>query len=338
MPTPKRRSPKPQPPFLLTARDLDLLESVSAARYLAIDALEWLHFPLWRERYAAWQAQGGDSRYMASSHAYRRMRALIGAGYAERVVRTAEHGVSYYQRVPDVYELTLKGAQLLHAERDVPLDQLHYGTGRKKAASTLEHHVLVGRVYAALRCRFEEKPELQFTEWRSEHDFQRDHDRFPVWTPQYNGAGTRQEEGLQPDGAFVIVREGRRSVFFIEVERDQPTKKWRDKIYAYEAYNGSPQVKARYGKLTFTMLGVALNEHHQRRLLEATGESLALLYSDPQRRAEAQQRYYISHMGLVHPTTIGRGWGTLTNVTPVERGGVVPWGVQVETRDHVLIR
>jgi hypothetical protein len=337
MPRPPRSTP---PGFVLMARDLDLFQSLSDARYLTIEQIEWLHFPIWRERYGQWhqaQAAGNTTPYAPSTNAYRRMRALVGQKLVRRIVRPAMLAVDTYRREPDLFFLTEKGAQLLAEHRGLDLAELHYGEPRQRSYLMLQHHVAVGQVYAALRSRVDAKPGIAFTHWRSEHHAAKDFDRLTMRVPQPDGTHRTQETGIQPDGAFFIEYDGGRTLFFLEVERDQPLKKWKEKVYAYEAYSRSAQMQARYGTREFILLGVALDATHQRRLLEATGEAIAGLYTDPVYRMQAYDNYLIGHMGCVHPTRIGAGWQRLQRIEVVERGGVAPLGVRVEVGEHVLI-
>jgi hypothetical protein len=324
----------------LMSRDLDIFWSLHEARYLTIEQIEWLHFPQWRDRYEQWQAAqavGECKPYIPTTQAYTRLRLLQGNGYVRRIVRPAMLAVDTYRREPDLFFLTEKGATALAEQRGVELEQLHYGEPRQRSYLMLQHHVAVARVYAALRSRIDAKPGIAFTHWRSEHHAAKDFDRLTMRVPQPDGTHRTQETGIQPDGAFFIEYDGGRTLFFIEVERDQPLKKWKEKVYAYEAYKRSAQLHARYGEQRFFLLGVALDAHHQRRLLEATGEALAGLYTDPANRMKAQTTYLIGHMGCAHPTRIGAGWQVLQRIEVVERGGVVPLGAKVEIEDYVLI-
>jgi hypothetical protein len=324
----------------LTPRDIDILWSLHEARYLSVDLIEWLHFPQWRDRYAQWQqahAAGSPKRYMPVAQAYHCLRRLEQAHYVRRIVRPALLAVDYYQREPDLFFLTEQGAEVVAAARGMELDEILYGQPRQRSYLMLQHHVAVARVYAALRSRIDSKPGIAFTHWRSEHHAAKDFDRLTMRVPQVDGTHRTEETGIQPDGAFFIEYDGGRTLFFLEVERDQPLKKWKDKVYAYEAYGRSPQLQARYGTSEFVLLGMALDPAHQRRLLEATGAALAGLYTDPAQRMQAQENYLIGQMGCAHPTRIGDGWQVLQRIEVVERGGVAPLGVRVEIGEHVLI-
>ncbi|HEY0770295.1 MAG TPA: replication-relaxation family protein, partial [Sphingobacteriaceae bacterium] len=297
-------------------------------------------FPQWRDRYAQWQqAQeaGSTKRYMPVAQAYHCLRRLEQAELVRRIVRPAMLAVDYYQREPDLFFLTEQGAEVLAAAKGLGLEDILYGQPRQRSYLMLQHHVAVARVYAALRSRIDAKPGIAFTYWRSEHHAAKDFDHLTMRVPQPDGTHRTQETGIQPDGAFFIEYDGGRTLFFLEVERDQPLKKWKEKIYAYEAYSRSAQMQARYGTREFVLLGVALDATHQRRLLEATGEAIAGLYTDPLYRKQAQNNYMVGHMACAHPTRIGAGWQVLNRIEAVERGGVAPLGVKVEIGEHVLI-
>src|SRR5262245_27943120 len=52
---PKRRGPRGIGRAIqIQERDLDILYSLSVGRYLTAPAIEWLHYPGWRERYKAY--------------------------------------------------------------------------------------------------------------------------------------------------------------------------------------------------------------------------------------------------------------------------------------------
>jgi hypothetical protein len=253
--------PKARRPLrvVLTPRDGEILWSVHQARYLSVECIEWLHFPQWRDRYARWQqaqADGNAQRYKACTQAYTRMQQLEAAGYVGRVVRPTTLAITTYQREADLFFLTRQGAEALAAWREMPVETLHYGEPRLRSFLLLMHHEAVGRVYAALRGKLALRADLQFTDWRSEHDFQREHDTIPVATPQPDGRLVTEEQGIQPDGGFFLHHPGGRTLVFLEVERDQPLAKWRTKVWAYEAYAGSAALRERCGGAPVLYLGV----------------------------------------------------------------------------------
>src|SRR5258705_8630799 len=87
---PKRRAPRGVGrPIQIQERDLAILASLSVGRYLTAAAIEWLHYPGWRERYKAYlERQKADESlcYRPLNHVYRRLVALR-AGDAPLVYR-----------------------------------------------------------------------------------------------------------------------------------------------------------------------------------------------------------------------------------------------------------
>src|SRR6266542_2460706 len=78
-PAKRRHSRGVAVPIRLQARDLDILGSLSVGRYLTVPAIEWLHFPAWRERYKAYLEQRKTDPAVAfypKSDVYRRLVAL----------------------------------------------------------------------------------------------------------------------------------------------------------------------------------------------------------------------------------------------------------------------
>lgn len=321
--------------LVITPRDLQMLASLNAARFLTVEALEWLHFPTWCDRYAKWQvkaARGTTRHYMPSAQLYSRLRRMEAAKLVRRIYRPIALAVSVQKRDADLWLLAEHGADLLAAYGGIERDQIDAPALRLRSTYTLQHSAEVGRVYAALRSKIETKPAIAMSDWRSEHETAKDFDRVQVWLPQADCSGRCDVRGIQPDGVFYIDHQRGRTLFFLEVERDQPLAKWREKIYAYEAYRLTDVFPARYGLTTFTLLGLAEDEHQQQRRLQATAEALMLLYPDVEQRQRAQTRYFVSHLGRAHPTIIGTGWLKLTEVA-MGAGR----GVRMATTEHVLL-
>ena len=186
------REPNPAPRFHPTPRDLEMLWSLSQARYLTAEELEWLHFPTWRTRWTAWHAKhtaGDPARYLPSAQLYSRLRGMEALKLIYRLKRPTMLAVSTFRREPDLFFLGERGAELLANTWGLEPETLHYGTPRERSYALLPHQAAVGRAYAALRSRIEEKEGLQFSDWRSEHDFGRDHDRINGFVPQGEGGG-----------------------------------------------------------------------------------------------------------------------------------------------------
>lgn len=312
----------------LTDRDLAMLLSVSEARYLTAEALEWLHFPTWWEQWR--KAQAAGRKYQINARVYMRLRALEQAEAIRRIHRPVMLAVSEYKRDSDVFALSEQGAELLSEIRQLDIEDLHPVSARPRSYLPLLHGVAVGRVYAALRTRIAAKSGLSFAGWRGEHETAKAYDRLSVPIPHPNGI-KRELLAVQPDGVFWIEHEQGRQLFFVEVERRRALQKWKEKVYAFEAYQGSPELHQRYGAERSVVLGVASSPTHQRRLLEATGEALFALYRDEERRSAAQRRYLVTTLDDVHPESIGMAWQRVRQISRTAQA------VTIDTVAHTLI-
>jgi hypothetical protein len=138
---PKRRSPRgASRPIQIQERDLASLYSLSVGRYLTAPAIEWLHYPGWRERYKAYlERQKTDESlfYRPLNHVYRRLIALR-AGEAPlvyRLTRANERARLAYARLADAYLLAEAGAELLCAQHGYELSDLWYEGARSRTSS-----------------------------------------------------------------------------------------------------------------------------------------------------------------------------------------------------------
>src|SRR4051794_10023319 len=87
----------------ITERDLAIFESLSTARFLTAQALEWLHFPDWEARYKAWQERGKDAGPYGPSVRGVSLKRKV-APFAPRVLHTAPpHKVQWSMRSPSAH-------------------------------------------------------------------------------------------------------------------------------------------------------------------------------------------------------------------------------------------
>src|SRR3954464_4011073 len=111
----QRRRSREVKPIRLQGRDLDLFVSLSIGRYLPVHALEWLHYPGWRERYKRYLAERAtdrDALYYPTPNLYHRLAALRTGSepLVHRVARAVERASRVYNRLPDAYTLAESGA------------------------------------------------------------------------------------------------------------------------------------------------------------------------------------------------------------------------------------
>jgi hypothetical protein len=133
------------------------LRSIGAARLLTAQAIEWLHFETWRDRYKAFLQQAHDQKhiYHPQRRVYTRLAGLERYGLILRMSRTTSQGVLQFRALPDAFGLSATGADLLYARRGVELSELSILPRRQRALQNMEHSIAIGQFYAALRAERE---------------------------------------------------------------------------------------------------------------------------------------------------------------------------------------
>jgi hypothetical protein len=283
--------------ILIQERDLDMLSSIACGRVLTTEPLEWLHFASWRTRYRNYAAchDGTDTPgYQPNSNLYRRLRGLCAGQFVRRITRALNQGRTAYYRLPDAYVLTEAGAELLCERRGVERRSLWYTPARARAIQNLDHAVAIGRLYAALRAELEYRGR-QLGAWQGDHVLARNvYDRIAI-------AGVREPLPILPDATFVL--DGTR--YFVEIDRGtRPLRSWTDKVRAYEAYQWSPLLEARYQAAQFQVLIVAPTQVRLTRIAEEVVRVTRQVSPD----------YLFLRAEHIHPTTIRRGWQRIASV------------------------
>lgn len=299
--TPQKRTRSRQVhPIRLQERDLDIFASLSIGRYLSVPAIEWLHYPSWRDRYKIYLAQrtpGSAAVFYPAPNIYHRLVALRSGPepLVHRLARTVERAGVVYGRLPDAYTLAEAGASLLCSRRGVELSDLWYEDPRRRSIKNFEHSIAIGRFYAALRAALEFTGQ-QLTNWCGDHLLAgRDprtgglsYDRLAV-------PGQREEQPVLPDGTFTLA--GAR--YFVEIDMGTTNlRSWGEKVRAYEVYRRSPKLSARYDIDNFTVLIVAPTEVRLRRIAD---EVLKVT-------RQATSGYLFLTEDRVHPTAIRPSW------------------------------
>lgn len=288
----------------LQERDLDTLLSLSTGRYLSVAALEWLHYPEWRERYKAHlekRKTDPTALYQPTPNLYRRLAAMRDdPALVRRITRTVERARVVYNRLPDVYVLAESGAEVLAARRGYEMDQLWFEDPRRRSIKNLEHSAAIGTCYAALRAALEHNGK-KMLDWRGDHQLAgRDaagglaYDRVAV-------AGTREMLAVVPDATFTIDDQR----YFLEVDMGTTNlRSWAEKVRAYENYRASAMLQQRYGVNTFVVLVVAPTEPRLKRIAEEVAKVVRT----------APNAYLFTTVDKIHPTTIRPGWRTVQHV------------------------
>lgn len=321
-----------------------MLDSLHAARFLTAEQLEWLHFPTWRERYVKWQAEQaeGSSRYYTpSTLLYGRLRRMEAERLVRRIVRPVAMAISSYKRDADLWTLAERGGELLVEHAGYDRNALDIPDVRPRAFQTITHSAEIGRVYAALRARIEAKAGLRIADWRNDQQTKREYDRIAARIPQGDGSSVNEPLPVQPDGVIKLNSGERDTLLLIEVERDRPPQSWMRKVYAWEAYRGSAELRARYGTASFALLAFSLTAAQRDKLMETTAQALLQLFDgDLGRVRTAANAYLFAALPDAHPTRIGDQWRRIGIVSarPYRLpSGEIQQRVVVEGVTHTLI-
>jgi hypothetical protein len=321
---------KPAPQRLvLTERDIAIFKSLSEARCLEVESVEWLHYPTWRERWEVAQQVG--KKHKPTTQAYIRLARFAEARLVQQVQRPVARAVSRYGRDTHVYLLTRLGAEYLADATGQPIETINYSRERGRAITHLEHMVTVGRFYAAMRTRVESWQGLRFIGWQSDYELSRgNYDRVEARVEHRDGSTHRKRLPVLPDGAFYIENKEGRFLFFLEVDRGRHASTWKEKISAYEAYVRSQELQTRYGVKDFILLAVTTIAPQRKRLLETTAQ----INRDP------GVRYLFGLEDVLHPATIGGMWQKIDKTTLERRwvAGQTRQVMRVEPVQHVLLK
>lgn len=292
--------------YRLTQRDIAMLDTVSTARFITAEALEWLHIPGWLER---WQThhETGHGPYLISRYLYVRLRFLLRESCIARFRRSMQMTTNRFGRESDIYLLTEYGARILAETRHRSLDTVSYTRHRPRSYFTLTHGVEIGTLYAALRAKMAMTTGIAMEGWMGEHLTAKGFDRILVRRRTRAGQPEHVKLPVQPDAAFVWKHPHGAERIFVEIDRGtRSLATWIEKIQAYQAYMGSPELKARYDADSFMVLTVAPTEAQRHALMQATASVIG----------KPHGRYLFGLQETVHPTTIGQGWMKLASVTP----------------------
>jgi hypothetical protein len=315
-----------RPRLRITERDIAILHSLSTARFLTAQAIEWLHFPAWRAR---WEQHTAVRSSYPAPRVYGRLRQLEQQNLIYRIVRPISVASVATQRDDNAYALREPGAELLAEAHGCSLDDIWYEDVRERSVQNLTHSVLIGVMYAALRAKIKSMIDVQLDEWYGDHLLSRQkYDAITVpGTPNLRRADRKWP--ILPDATCVIRHAGGALRCFIELDRGRPIRTWQEKIVAYQAYIGSTELRTRYAANNFVLLVATTTASYRRKLMTATANILH----------QASDRHLFTTLADLHPLTIGT-WFKISGVTPTHAGivGGAKTNYTIEETEHVLLR
>jgi hypothetical protein len=315
-----------RPRLRITERDIAILHSLSTARFLTAQAIEWLHFPDWRAR---WEQQSAAGRYYPAPRVYGRLRQLEQQNLIYRIVRPISVASIAAQRDDNAYALREGGAEVLAEARGCSLDDIWYEDVRERSIQNLTHSVLIGVLYAALRAKIETMVDVQLEEWYGDHLLSRQNYDAITVPGTLNLRRADRKWPILPDATCVIRHAGGALRCFIELDRGRPIRTWQEKIIAYQAYVGSAELRARYATSNFVLLVATTTASYRRKLMTATANILH----------QASDRHLFTTLRDLHPLTIG-SWVKIGSTTPAHTDivGGSKTTYTIQKTEHVLLR
>lgn len=282
----------PEHAFVITARDIAILQSLADVRFLTVQHLQWLHWTeRWREHERAAREAGVANR--RPKKAYERVAGLLRRGLVVSLHRSIDRATTVYRKLPHCLGLTRAGAELLACHQGRPFDAIWHYERATRAAAGLEHNLAIGGFYAALRAELEYRGR-QLQNWAGDHILSTDYDSVVV-------AGIGHPLPIIPDGTFVL--DGTR--YFVEIDRGTTRiEQWRRKALAYDAYGRDPRLHRRYGVARCTILVVAPSGLR----IEAIARTVAGVHQG----VAANYRFLVEER--VHPFSIRRRWQRMAQV------------------------
>jgi hypothetical protein len=304
----------PKHAFVITARDMAILQSLADVRFLTVQHLQWLH---WTER---WRVVEREAREAGVANrrpkkAYERVAGLISRGLIVSLRRSVDRATTVYRKLPHCLGITRAGAELLACHQGRPLDEIWHYERATRAAAGLEHNLAIGGFYAALRSELQYRGRT-LSCWAADHVLSADYDSVVV-------GGIGHPLPIIPDGTFSL--DGQR--YFVEVDRGTTRiEQWRKKALAYDAYSRDPRLDNRYGVSSFTVLVVAPSELR----IEAIARTIAGVH----RAVAHNYRFLLEER--VHPFSIRRRWQRMLHVALPASANNVDQQPRVAFTDDVL--
>lgn len=224
----------------LTTRDLQILEALLTAMYLTTHQIRLLFF-----------SQEGQSKQGAVKACERRMRMLYQAGLVRRIEQPVKRGEG---SKPYIYAISKKGAEFLIAELGMDPSEVDW---RPKSFETnypfLNHLLATTDLQIALRSACK-RLGIEIAMWSDERELRAAGMTDYVILSGPNGQ--QLKTAVIPDAVFILERDGRRALFFVEIDMRTVTiepklwerKGWSKKVQAYAAYTHTDAYATRYEK------------------------------------------------------------------------------------------
>lgn len=233
-------------PIRLTERDLQIVQTVYAYRVLTTQQLQALFFP-------------------SAHQAYARLSLLYQHGYLDRKFQGA-----YLDKMNRsvLYVLDKRGAELLRAERGLDVEWSSHT--KQVGLPFLEHTLAINTVRVAIVQACQQNPDFAVLEWRSEGDLKADYDYVSIRSEM----GKTMSVSVIPDSYFVLQTPRGIAHFFLEQDMgSMTTKRFKQKILAYQAYYANGLYEKRYQTKSLRVLTITSSQARVDSLLRSTEEA-----------------------------------------------------------------
>lgn len=219
------------PRFILTARDVGVVEWVHQLRYLTVDQIQRLEYP----------------KPSARSWCQERLKRLYHYGYLDRVYKPIAPGQG---SSPAIYVLDKKGRDLIAAEREITKAEVGWerGADLDKALLFLDHSLAINdiRISFILAC----KHMGYKLNWIDERTLR------GANMPDYVEDTYGGRVPIVADGHLTVcLPDGRRASHFLELDRGrQDVQQFRRKVRGHTTYANSGQYEQRYSTRSLRVL------------------------------------------------------------------------------------
>ena len=248
--------PEEPPRMRITDRDLRILQTVAAFRFVSGDQIERLIFT---------ERDKGDRK---KTRCPARLRKLFDNRLLGRV-RWPFNAIT----LPMIYYLEKSGADLLALKQGVERDQITTVTKNEKRPVISRSLLFLAHTLAINDFRIDvtravERNGCELLMWLNEYELGREY-------AEIEFDGRRSRQAVQPDGYFAIKAGDAESHFFLEMDMETtPPRRWEPKVLGLYEYRFQGKYTERFGTKNLRVLCVTPTTSRKQRLLQCTREAI----------------------------------------------------------------
>lgn len=221
-------------------RDYQILEAIHTARYLTTEQIQRL---FWTD------TRGGKGEWGRVKACQQRLRLLCDNGFVRRIQLPIRRGD---KPQPYIYALDSKGAELLTSELGIEPQEIDWRPKAHEEHFPFMEHLLTTTDFRIALMQATRQTGVTLDEWLDEKALKADHNVDYVTLVGPSGGATKA--AVVPDAFFVLERQGKRGIFFVEVDLKSVTiapsiwerRGWMRRIRTYEAYFRSETYHTKY--------------------------------------------------------------------------------------------